>query len=100
MKINGYELRGGGACPEQYDVYKDNKQVGYLRLRHGWFRADYPQICHSGGETIYQAWPKGDGAFENDEREYYLTEAINAIDAEIKKEYDSDFNQHTDKGTV
>ena len=23
------------ACPEQYDVFKDEKQVGYVRLRWG-----------------------------------------------------------------
>ena len=86
MKINGYELRGDGACPEQYDVFKDGEQVGYLRLRNGWFRADYPQICHSGGETIYEANPRGDGEFEDDERKHYLTEAINAIDVKRKSE--------------
>lgn len=30
------------AYPEQYDVFLDGKQVGYLRLRHGYFRCDYP----------------------------------------------------------
>lgn len=23
------------ACPEQYDIFKDGKQVGYFRLRYG-----------------------------------------------------------------
>lgn len=79
MNINGYELvRTCEACPEQYDVYKDRVQVGYLRLRHGYFRADCPDC---GGETVYTASPKGDGVFYDDEREFYLTEAISAIDA-------------------
>ena len=30
------------ACPEQYDVFLDGEQVGYLRLKHGVFRCDYP----------------------------------------------------------
>jgi hypothetical protein len=65
-----------GACPEQYNAFIDNKQVGYLRLRWGYFRVDYPN-CY--GETIYDANPKGDGEFYNNEREHYLTEAKQAI---------------------
>jgi hypothetical protein len=69
-----------GACPEQYDAFLDGKQVGYLRLRHGRFRVDYPDC---GGETIYEAYPDGDGIFESNEREFYLTEAKKAIAAKI-----------------
>ena len=66
-----------GACPEQYSVFgADGKPVGYLRLRHGHFRADVP---HCGGATIYTAQPKGNGIFANDERQYYLTKAVAAI---------------------
>lgn len=66
-----------GACPEQYDVFDGTgKQVGYLRLRHGYFRVDVPDC---GGETVYEALPKGDGIFDDDERYHYLTEAIVAI---------------------
>ena len=39
------------ACPEQYDVVDDNRnQVGYVRLRWGCLRCDYPDV---GKETIY-----------------------------------------------
>lgn len=69
-----------GACPEQYEAFLDGKQVGYLRLRHGHFRVDYPDC---GGETIYDAYPKGDGIFESEERDFYLTEAKKAISAKI-----------------
>jgi len=58
-----------GACPEQYDAFLGEIQVGYLRLRHGAFRVDYPEC---GGETIYEASPRGDGEFHDDERDYYL----------------------------
>lgn len=64
------------ACPEQYDVYKGKMQIGYLRLRHGDFRADYPEC---GGETVYEAEPRGDGLFEDDERDKYLGEAVEAL---------------------
>lgn len=67
----------GGMCPEQYDVYDINmKQVGYLRLRHGSFRVDYPNC---GGDTIYEASPRGDGVFEDNERGFYIAEALQAI---------------------
>lgn len=67
-----------GACPEQYDVYLDGAKIGYLRLRGGYFRADY---LHSGGRTLYEAFPKGDGLFESDERDFYLNEAVRIIKA-------------------
>ena len=77
-----------GACPQQYDAYKDYgddeglKQVGYLRLRHGGFRVDVPDC---GGETIYRASPKGDGIFDQDEEEFYLKEACEAIAKHLEK---------------
>lgn len=75
--IHGYELhRTCLACPEQYDVFANGKQVAYLRLRHGSFRADVPDC---GGETVYEADPDGDGVFTDSERVRYLTEAILAV---------------------
>lgn len=82
MFINGYELHMTcRACPEQYDVFKGVEQVGYLRLRHGTFRADYPDC---GGGTVFVAYPNGDGIFEDDERDMFLEQAIRAIDKRIK----------------
>lgn len=70
------------ACPEQYDAYIGEEQVGYFRLRHGRFYVDSPD---AGGYTVYQASPKGDGIFMDDEREYYLTEACNALRQYLNK---------------
>jgi hypothetical protein len=64
------------ACPEQYDAILDGNQVGYLRLRHGYFSVDYPD---AGGEVIFEAKPQGDGIFEQNERDYYLRFAVDAI---------------------
>jgi hypothetical protein len=65
------------ACPEQYDVFDaEGTIVGYLRLRHGNFTVECPNALE---ELVYQAYPKGDGIFDDDEREFYLTEAIKAI---------------------
>ena len=34
-EINGYIFDGGGACPEQYEVYKNEKYMAYVRFRWG-----------------------------------------------------------------
>lgn len=64
------------ACPEQYDAFIGDERVGYLRLRHGYFSVDYPSC---GGETIYEAYPNGDGIFESEERDGFLEKAKEAI---------------------
>lgn len=66
------------ACPEQYEVFhnQSRQHIGYLRLRHGKFRADYPDC---GGESVYDATTKGDGSFEDDERMEHLTNAVRAL---------------------
>lgn len=85
-EINGAQLhRTCIACPEQYDVFLDNKQIGYLRLRHGYFRADYPD-CY--GETVYESEPNGDGVFYPDERVTELTNAVNALLSHHKKKFE------------
>ena len=87
MQILDYNLvLTCGACPEQYDVFdSEGKQVGYLRLRHGGFRADYPDC---GGETVYSyrfddGWK---GIFADEEREFFLTEAVKALHNKIQLE--------------
>ncbi|NBT75145.1 hypothetical protein EBZ80_18315 [bacterium] len=71
------------ACPEQYDVFDAHGEMaGYLRLRHGYFRADYPDC---GGETVYTSNTKGDGLFDDDERMPELTKAVAALDAIHRK---------------
>lgn len=75
-----YETRLiGFACPEQYSVFLDGEEVGYLRLRHGEFRAE----CYK--KIVYTASPEGDGIFTLEERDYYLCKALEAIDNELKK---------------
>jgi hypothetical protein len=68
------------ACPEQYDVfYNENDEdikIGYLRLRHGRFYAAYPDC---GGEIVYVDHPKGDGIFDDEEREEQLTNAVRTL---------------------
>jgi hypothetical protein len=66
-----------GAYPEQYDVYYESCEVGYLRLRHETFRAE----CFN--EVVYTAYPNGDGILEDEEREYHLGLAKNFIAAKM-----------------
>jgi len=82
--IKGYTLKQTSvACPEQYDVFdSEGEPAGYLRLRHGYFRADYPDC---GGETVYTTNTKGDGCFDEDERMYELTKAIDELNKAHRK---------------
>lgn len=76
-EVDGFKLVCTSiACPEQYDVFDGDTQVGYLRLRHGFFRADYPD---HGGVTVYESSTRGDGLFEDDERETELRNAVAAL---------------------
>jgi len=71
-------------CPEQWDVFSNFfDKVGYIRLRHGEFRVDYPDC---GGKTLISEniGFYGDGAFINEEiRNVYLLKAVKAIDEEF-----------------
>lgn len=65
------------AFPEQYDALgPDGNQVAYLRLRHGRFTVECPDV---GGVVVYAASPSGDGIFDDDERDRYLSAAKEAI---------------------
>jgi len=82
-EINGYQLKMTCyGCPEQYDVFRNGKQVGYLRLRGGHFSVSAPEC---GKRIIYRASPKGDGIFEDDERQFYLEKAIEEIQNQDEK---------------
>lgn len=76
------------ACPEQYDVYYNDHEVGYLRLRHGVFTVD----CFD--KQVYTANPEGDGVFMDEERDLYLTEALNAIFIELLENHKEIINEH------
>src|SRR5712691_9010372 len=62
--------------PEQYDAFIGDEKVGYLRLRHGHFRVECPDVF---GEMVYEASPNGDGIFDDGERDQHLEAAREAI---------------------
>jgi hypothetical protein len=68
------------ACPEQYNAFLNGIKVGYLRLRHGCFTVQCPDV---GGEQVYSAFTEGDGMFINGERDKYLRKAVKAIKKRI-----------------
>lgn len=70
------------ACPEQYDVFEGDEQMGYLRLRHGDFTAEYPDC---GGTLVFEACPEGDGRFMKAERMAYLHLAVEALEKEHRR---------------
>ena len=66
-------------CPEQYDVFYDGEQVGYMRLRHGTFRVECPGC---GGELVFLSTTlvSDSGSFrDEDEREMNMSWAKRAI---------------------
>ena len=90
QEILGYKLvMTCGACPEQYDVFdSEGKQVGYLRLRHGCFRAYYPDPDCDGATVYHHAFDDDwKGLFDSDEeREFFLTESVEAIHNQVQLE--------------
>ncbi len=73
-----------GACPEQYDAYKDGVQCGYLRLRHGYFSVE---TTDHERRLVYEANPEGDGIFLYDERDGYLNTACRLLSEQSENNY-------------
>jgi hypothetical protein len=82
MQINGYKLvQTCAMCPEQYNVFKKNQQVGYLRLRHGYFTVSCPDV---NGTEVHFDMSCGYNSFMDDERDFHLTNAVKAIDRYLR----------------
>lgn len=74
------------AFPEQYDVFKNDEQVGYVRLRHGWLFLDYPDV---GQERLlsHHFADNYQGSFDNDEqREAWLKVCTILLDYKLNQE--------------
>ena len=71
------------ACPEQYDVTDGRGRAdGYVRLRHGTLRVDYPD--HDGREIYRRTYPEGQKGCFWDEKE--RKETLEHIATVIKDE--------------
>ena len=89
MEIKGlFFKKTCAACPEQYDVFKDGEQVGYVRLRDSELRVDVPD-CDS--LTIMRndlPWDDTDasgGEFSNGARIEWLERVADAINSHGSK---------------
>jgi hypothetical protein len=83
-KIKGLVFKNTSpGCPEQYDVFQKDKQVGYIRYRWGNFRIDCPNC---GDKEIYSEEIDEDGyeGMLNENRMKYLKLATKLILKEIK----------------
>jgi len=92
FKIDGITLKlTCESCPEQYDAFNDkNELVGYLRVRHGYFTVNYPNVS---GKQVFSSEIDGDGNFSNErEREVYLKIAVIFINYCISKTFDNDYD--------
>lgn len=70
------------AWPEQYDIFKDGKQVGYFRLRNGWLAVWHPKP----GDVLALEATYGDafcGQLKDEDRARYLKIAAYAINKKI-----------------
>lgn len=90
MNVQGLEFtKTCSACPEQYDVFYEGNKVGYVRLRHGEFRVDYPDCLEK--TLLHINCNEGDGYFDDEEaRLKYLNMAADALLIEMneKSEYE------------
>lgn len=72
------------SCPEQYDVYSGEMQVGYVRLRHSEFTVEFPEP----GRTLilYVRYREGAdaGEFDDVDRVRHLRMAAAAIHAKLQ----------------
>lgn len=66
-------VRTCSACPEQYDLFRESRQIGYLRLRHGHYTVSHPDHL---GRTVHEAYTRGDGTFDANEREDHIFEGV------------------------
>lgn len=81
------------SCPEQYNVYQDNKQVGYVRLRHGYLSLSDADISEDwlelevGDKSIPKPYRLiGDDRFDDDnERRFYLALFAKIIHKKLKE---------------
>lgn len=96
MKL--YFLSTCYACPEQYDVYRENGEIcSYVRLRWGNLIVEYPDVS---GEIIYHECFEDNfkGMFDDDiERQKYLSEISNVISNKVcGKEVNTEYEIFTD----
>lgn len=67
----------GTICPEQYDVMQNGQRVAYVRLRHGSYTVECPDV--NGEIILHMTVPNHAGTFLDEARDHYLKLAAEAI---------------------
>jgi hypothetical protein len=76
MKEKFKLIESCGGCPQVFDIYYNDEYVGYMQLRHGYFRVVYSKT----DEVVYEGEPpNSDGIFDWDVRDLYLNRGCQAI---------------------
>jgi len=71
-------LRTSKDCPEQYEVFRNNKLCGYIRVRFNTLTVEYPDCLM--GTIISTDSISGYGSLDNNERDSWLNYCIRIID--------------------
>lgn len=83
LHIKGFCLRKySGCCPEQWEVYKSEELVGFLRLRNGIFSV-YNEATDEKIFSIINC--EGGGMFKENERRKYLTIGVRELNNWLNK---------------
>lgn len=65
-----------------YSIVKEHKWAIFVYVMD----VSLQHALIGGGTVVYRAEPNGDGLFDQEEREYYLTSAVLAIMKHLRKE--------------
>ena len=88
MKIRGFDLiETCHEMPEQYDVFKDGRRCGYIRVRYGIIEADYwPESQEWMDPTVYEERFSDSllGRLPDKYREFYLSKALRKLKQYMK----------------
>ena len=77
IKVSEFELRMTSYhYPEQYDIYRDDVNVGYVSAEDGWIYAYCPA---AGTEEVYTARIHGKSALDKRERGPELLKALDGV---------------------
>ena len=64
-------------CPEQYDIFDEEKQVAYMRVKYGICECYVPD---ADGTIVYLSYIKGRGEFiDDEERQLHFKNAAKCI---------------------
>ncbi len=70
--------------PEEYEVSLQGNVIGFIRLNYNCLRVDY---MNYGGEVLFDDATKGDGEFDESEKDNYIDMSKKVLVRRIYKDY-------------